>query len=179
MMLSPRFNAALDLAATLHAQQYRKGGRIPYVSHLLAVSAIVLEFGGNETQAIAALLHDAVEDQGGATVLSQIREQFGDEVAAIVESLSDTDQHPKPPWQERKLHHLQQLQQAPESAFLVLAADKLHNARTTVREYRQIGEAIWARFGGGRSGALWYYRQMQTLLVPRLSIDSIKKSSPC
>jgi (p)ppGpp synthase/HD superfamily hydrolase len=168
MQLSPLFSEALALASQLHATQFRKGSNIPYVSHLLAVTAIVLEFGGNETQAIAAVLHDAVEDQGGPPTLALIRQQFGDQVAAIVAALSDTDQDPKPPWRERKSEHLEQLRQAPTAAYLVLAADKLHNVRTSLRDYRQIGPALWQRFGGGRDGMLWYYHEMQSLLAPHL-----------
>lgn len=160
MLLTHRFEEALTLAARLHANQVRKGTDIPYISHLLAVAALVLENGGDETAAISALLHDAVEDQGGAQTLHLIRERFGDEVAAIVDGMSDTDQTPKPPWQERKEAYIAHVESAPRRERLVSAADKLHNLTAILRDYRTIGEKLWDRFNGGREGTLWYYRAL-------------------
>jgi (p)ppGpp synthase/HD superfamily hydrolase len=156
--LSNRFEEALVYAFRLHRDQRRKASDVPYVSHLLAVTSLVIEHGGGEEDAIAALLHDAVEDQGGAPVLDEIRKRFGDRVAAIVEACSDTDEQPKPPWRSRKEAHLAQLLQASAAAKLVSAADKVHNARSILADYRQGSEAVWTRFNGGKEGTLWYYR---------------------
>jgi (p)ppGpp synthase/HD superfamily hydrolase len=160
MPLGSRFEEALPFAAQLHRNQVRKGTGVPYVSHLMAVAALVLEHGGNEDEAIAALLHDAVEDQGGADTLRKIRERFGDNVAAIVEGCTDTDQMPKPPWRPRKEAYLAHVASASPSVRLVSAADKLHNARTIVADQRRFGDDVWRRFSGGRDGTLWYYRAL-------------------
>jgi GTP pyrophosphokinase len=160
MALGPRFTEALPYAAELHRQQVRKGSGVPYVSHLLAVAGLVLEHGGNEDEAIAALLHDAVEDQGGAPRLQEIRQRFGDTVAAIVEGCTDTDETPKPPWRPRKEAYIAHLASASPSVRLVSAADKLHNARTILADHRRFGGSVWRRFSGGRDGTLWYYRSL-------------------
>jgi GTP pyrophosphokinase len=130
----------------------------PYLAHLLGVAAIVLQHGGDESEAIAALLHDAIEDQGGAAVREEIRRRFGDVVAEIVDGCSDAHTTPKPPWRGRKESYISRLRAASTSVRLVSAADKLHNARALLREYRLRGESLWARFHGGREGTLWYYR---------------------
>jgi (p)ppGpp synthase/HD superfamily hydrolase len=158
--LGPRFEQALPYAAQLHRDQVRKGTGIPYVSHLLAVAGIVLEHGGSEDEAIAALLHDAVEDQGGAPTLQAIRLRFGETVAAIVEGCTDTDEMPKPPWRPRKEAYIAHVASASPSVRLVSAADKLHNARTILADYRRGGDAVWDRFSGGKAGTLWYYRTL-------------------
>lgn len=157
---SPRFEAALTFAVRLHANQRRKGKDIPYVAHLLAVTALVIEHGGDEDEAIAALLHDAVEDQGGDATLEAIRTRFGDTVAAIVEGCTDSRSTPKPPWKLRKERYLAHLPSASESVRLVSAADKLHNARSVLADYRRIGAALWPRFRGARDGTLWYYQAL-------------------
>jgi (p)ppGpp synthase/HD superfamily hydrolase len=167
MKLSTRFEEALVLATCLHADQTRKGTAIPYISHLLAVTAIVLEHGGNEDEAIAALLHDAIEDQGGATTREEIRRQFGDRVVEIVDGCTDTDVMPKPPWRARKEAYLAHISEATAAVRLVSAADKLHNARAILEDYRIVGEALWKRFNGGKEGTLWYYRS---------AIDALRKS---
>ncbi|HEX6482071.1 MAG TPA: HD domain-containing protein [Ktedonobacteraceae bacterium] len=164
MKLSTRFEEALVLATRLHATQTRKGTTIPYISHLLAVTAIVLEHGGNEDEAIAALLHDSIEDQGGATTREEIRRQFGDRVVEIVDGCTDTDLMPKPPWRARKEAYLAHISQAPAPVRLVSAADKLHNARAILEDYRIVGEALWKRFNGGKEGTLWYYRSVVDVL---------------
>lgn len=160
MQLSHRFEEALTWATQLHASQERKGTGIPYVSHVLAVAAIALEHGATENEAIAALLHDAVEDQGGARTLAEIETRFGTEVAGIVSGCSDTDTIPKPPWRERKEAYVAHLTEASKSVRLVSASDKLHNARAILSDLRLIGEALWGRFSGGRDGTLWYYRAL-------------------
>jgi GTP pyrophosphokinase len=163
--LTPTFVEALTYGFDAHWGHARKGTRIPYMSHLLAVAALVLEDGGNETDAIvAALLHDAVEDSGGAARLTDIRRRFGSDVADIVEACSDTDIIPKPPWRERKEAHLAHLRAAPPRVLRVAAADKLHNLRAILRDYRIHGEALWPRFNASRGDILWYYRQMLALL---------------
>jgi (p)ppGpp synthase/HD superfamily hydrolase len=155
-----RFEEALRYAARLHRAQMRKGTNIPYVTHLLAVAAIVGENGGTEDEVIAALLHDAVEDQGGAATREEIRRRFGDPVATIVDGTSDTDVVPKPPWLERKRNYVAHVSSAPRSVRLVSAADKLHNARSILRDLHAEGEAAWCRFSAGKEDQLWYYRAL-------------------
>jgi (p)ppGpp synthase/HD superfamily hydrolase len=164
MIVSSRFSEALSYVAALHADQRRKVSGEPYLAHLLAVAAIVMEHGGNEDEAIAALLHDAVEDQGGIATLDEIRRRFGPAVAEIVEGCTDAIGSPKPPWRQRKEAHIARLRDASPSVRLVVAADKLHNASSLVREYRRRGESLWASFHGGRDGTLWYYRAMADFL---------------
>jgi (p)ppGpp synthase/HD superfamily hydrolase len=160
MALSTRFEEALVFATRLHARQVRKGTSVPYVSHLLAVASLVLEQGGDEDAAIAALLHDAAEDQGGRPTLDEIRRRFSDRVAEIVEGCSDAFTFLKPPWRKRKEAYLAHLPQASAAVRLVSAADKLHNARMILADYRQSGKAVWRRFNGGRDGTLWYNRAL-------------------
>jgi len=163
-MLGERFEDALVFAARTHRDQRRKGRDIPYVSHLLAVCSLVIEHGGDEDEAIAALLHDAVEDQGGAAMQGEIERRFGRRVAEIVDACSDTDQQPKPPWRARKEAYIAHLADAPPPVRLVSAADKLHNARTLLEDYRAVGEALWQRFRGGKDGTLWYYGAVEETL---------------
>ena len=148
MELSQRFDAAFKLASDLHRTQTRKSTQIPYLSHLMAVSALVLENGGSEDEAIAGLLHDAVEDQGGPATLELIRQEFGDVVAEMVSALSDTDEIPKPPWGARKEAYLRHLEDATPAVLRVSAADKLHNVRSILRDYAVFGEDLWNRFSG-------------------------------
>lgn len=159
-LVTDRFRQALDYASELHAWQSRKGTEIPYVSHLLAVCALVLEDGGDEDEAIAALLHDAVEDQGGKPVLEEIRRRFGGRVAGIVAECTDTDEVPKPPWRKRKEDYLARLPEASPEALRVSCADKLHNARSLAADYRRVGERLWERFTASRDETLWYYRSL-------------------
>jgi GTP pyrophosphokinase len=159
VVLTARFTEAFAVAASLHRHQCRKGPMaVPYLGHLLAAAAIVIDFGGTEDEAIAALLHDAVEDQGGQTTLLTIERMFGAEVAAIVEACSDTDEQPKPAWQIRKDRHVARLRAASPSIALVAAADKLANARTLIVDLREAGEDVWGRFNGTKAQSLWYYR---------------------
>lgn len=160
MAFSERFDDALVYAAHIHAEQRRKGSGAPYIAHLLGVTSIVIEHGGNEDEAIGALLHDAVEDQGGQRRLDEIRHLFGDEVARIVAGCSDSDTLPKPPWRERKERYLAHLPMASRSVQLVSAADKLYNARSILDDYYALGGEVWDRFSGGRDGTLWYYRSV-------------------
>ena len=160
MSMSARFEDALVFASQLHADQVRKGTNIPYISHLLGVASIALEHGANEDEAIAALLHDAIEDQGGAATREEIRRRFGDHVVEIVDGCTDAEVIPKPPWKERKERYIAHVSTAPASVRLVSAADKLHNARSLVLDYRLCGEKLWERFKGGKEGTLWYYRAL-------------------
>ncbi len=158
MKLSYRFEDALLMATRLHANQKRKGTDIPYVSHLLAVASLVLEHGGTEDQAIAALLHDAVEDQGGRDTLERIREEFGEDVAKIVDEC--TDDYDNPNWRKKKENYIVSIAHKSPMARKVSVADKLHNARSILIDYRSIGEELWDRFTGGKDGTMWYYRSL-------------------
>ena len=155
-----RFEEALVYAASLHRDQTRKGSETPYVTHLLAVAAIVGENGGTEDEAVAALLHDAPEDRGGRERLEDIRRRFGDAVAEIVDGCTDTYEDPKPAWRPRKEAYVERVSTASPSVQLVSAADKLHNARSILADLRAVGEELWTRFTGGREGTLWYYRAL-------------------
>jgi (p)ppGpp synthase/HD superfamily hydrolase len=165
MPYTERFENALLYAARLHRDQTRKGTGTPYVTHLLAVAAIVGENGGTEDEVISALLHDAPEDAGGEARLEEIRARFGDAVADIVAGCTDTYEDPKPPWRARKEAYLDHLAEAQAPVRLVSAADKLHNARSVLADYRTAGEDLWDRFNGGREGTLWYYRAVADALA--------------
>lgn len=170
LTLSPRFLDAVGEAQRLHAGQGRKGTATPYLAHLFAVTALVLEDGGSEDEAIAALLHDGPEDVGGEATLADIRERFGDPVADIVAACSDTFETPKPPWHERKESYLAHLDAPGMSpgTLRVSLADKLHNARALLLDYRAEGEAVWERFKT-RSAAdqIWYYRTLVDIFCRR------------
>jgi GTP pyrophosphokinase len=155
-----RFLDALRVAAELHRGQSRKGTDVPYVSHLLGTCAIALEFGANEDQAIAALLHDVIEDVTPTARAREAVAAFGPEVLRIVEACTDSqaDDDPKPPWRERKERYLAHLASADGPVLLVSASDKLANARAIVIDLRRLGSATWDRFDGGRDSRLWYYR---------------------
>ena len=169
MTLSDRFSEAVGYANLVHRLQTRKGTEIPYVSHLLAVASIVLERGGDEDEAIAALLHDAPEDCGGHPILEQIRQQFGDRVADIVHGCSDSleaDPLAKEAWRPRKeQYHAHVRKTTNASVLLVSAADKLHNARAMLSDRQRLGPVLWARFNGGRDGTLWNYEVLLEVYV--------------
>lgn len=159
--LSAKFHEALTYSAEKHQTQTRKGGETPYVGHLLSVAGLVIEAGGTEEQAIAALLHDAAEDQGGTQTLHEIRERFGADVERIVAECSDTFESPKPPWRERKTSYIEHLNDASSDTILVSLADKVDNARAILRDFRQIGPELWERFSVKDPGDhLWYYRSL-------------------
>ena len=161
MIITDRYNEALSYAETLHRSQFRKGTSIPYISHLMTVSALVLEHGGDEDQAIAGLLHDAVEDQGGETTLADIKTRFGGSVAAIVADCTDSWEEPKPEWRPRKEAYIESLFKKPQASLLVSLADKTHNAEAILHDYHEIGDDIWARFTGGKDGTHWYYQTLK------------------
>jgi (p)ppGpp synthase/HD superfamily hydrolase len=158
--LTSRFDQAQNFAARLHRFQTRKGSHVPYLGHLLGVASIVIDAGGTEDQAIAALLHDAIEDAGGEETRLEIEGRFGSNVANIVVACSDTAQHPKPPWRERKEQYLEHLEIVSEQVLLVSLADKLYNVRSMLLDYAAVGEALWDRFRVGRDRQLWYYRSL-------------------
>ena len=159
------------MASQLHASQKRKCTSIPYVSHLLAVSSLVLEHGGGEDQAIAALLHDALEDQGGLPTLDKIRDRFGDVVAKIVDHCTDAYEEPKPKWLIRKEAHVTSIAEKPMYAALVSCANKLHIARAILNDLRTLGDELWGRFTCGKDGTLCIIgrllRRLMMLLVMR------------
>ena len=159
--LGPRFQRAFEFAAKQHAGQTRKASTIPYIAHLMGVASLVFEAGGDEDLAIAALLHDVVEDCGGAPMLEKIRRRFGSRVAKIVDGCTDAYQLPKPPWHDRKVSYINRLKKEDDETRLVSAADKLNNVRSILSDYRVIGESVWSRFNGGRDGTLWYYRTLR------------------
>jgi (p)ppGpp synthase/HD superfamily hydrolase len=158
--IGPRFLRAFQFAAEKHSGQTRKASTIPYIAHLMGVVSLVLEAGGDEDLAIAALLHDVVEDCGGAPMLNEVRRRFGRRVAKVVDGCTDADTYPKPPWRERKEKYIRHLKNADADTRLVSAADKLNNVRSILSDYRALGESIWSRFNGGREGTLWYYRTL-------------------
>lgn len=166
-MLTARFDDAVSYASALHRTQVRKESGVPYVAHLLAVAASVLESGeADEDVAIAALLHDAIEDQG-VTALA-LASRYGDRVASIVVECTDTDQVPKPPWRPRKEAYVARLETASRQALLVTAADKLHNVRSMLRDLRVSGPSMWDRFSAGPADQLWYHRAVADVLTRRL-----------
>jgi (p)ppGpp synthase/HD superfamily hydrolase len=170
-MKPPKFNAALDLVSRLHAKQYRKGTKIPYLSHLMAVCSLVLEASEytkftakREELAIAALLHDALEDQGHQISLGTIKRQFGPTVAQIVSDCSDdvitVKGQKKAPWRTRKEKYIAHIGKTRKETQLVSCADKLHNLRSILWDYRRIGDVVWDRFTSDKAGTLWYYRSL-------------------
>jgi len=156
----PKFAKAVGVAAKMFAEKTRKGTCIPYISHLLGTCAIALEHGATEDEAIAALLHDTIEDIKPTVEARAAVGHFGKEVLRIVEACSDSDTHPKPPWQERKEHYLDRLAREDHAVLLVSASDKLHNARAIVTDLRHYGSSVWERFNAPREKQLWYYREL-------------------
>ena len=154
------FEEAFAYAAGLHRAQTRKGTRVPYVAHLLGVAALVLEDGGDDEEAIAALLHDAAEDHGGRARLDDIRTRFGERVSRIVEGCSDSLAVPRPPFAERKRQYLERVRTEAGDVIRVSLADKVYNARVILAELRFYGDALWERFDPGRDEQLWYYEEL-------------------
>ncbi len=162
MKLTPNFEEALIYATRVHGAQLRKKTQVPYIGHLLGVAAIAMEYGADETETIGALLHDAVEDGGGAERQREIEKRFGKDVGKIVAGCTDSDETPKPPWRERKEKYIEHLREASPSVVLVSASDKLHNCRAIVHNFREVGDEVFARFKAGKQGCLWYYRALVT-----------------
>jgi (p)ppGpp synthase/HD superfamily hydrolase len=159
-LYSERLIEALGVAARLHADQHRKGSDVPYLSHLLGTCGIALDYGAGEDEAIAALLHDTIEDVQPTEVARAAVADFGTEVLRIVEGCTDSDTHPKPPWRTRKEAYIAHVASLDGPILLVSTADKLHNARSIVTDLHRFGAATWERFNGGRDGSLWYYRAL-------------------
>jgi (p)ppGpp synthase/HD superfamily hydrolase len=168
-MLTQRFAQGLELAVRAHDGQVRKGTSIPYIAHPMAVASIALEYGADEDQAIAALLHDAVED-GGAHFEQEIRERFGARVADMVmgctDGVPDAAGH-KPPWKQRKEKYLAHLEQADVQTLLVSGSDKLHNARAILADLHTVGEAVFDRFTASKEQTLWYYTSLAAIFSRR------------
>jgi|SRR5579875_973283 (p)ppGpp synthase/HD superfamily hydrolase len=162
--LSTRFTDAFAFAFEVHRGQTKKSTTVPYISHLLEVAGLVLAYGGNEDEAIAALLHDTLEDHPEQATFAEISRRFGERVAAIVLGCSDTTVRPKPDWHKRKRDYIAHLRGADESEVMVAAADKLVNARSVIKDYREVGDEVWKRFNAGRSDQLWYYREVTRAL---------------
>lgn len=171
MKLSKRFADALIYATGAHGDQVKKGSGTPYMAHILGVAAISLEYGGSETEAIGALLHDVVEDCGGAPRLREIRDRFGEAVAKIVDGCTDTDQTPKPPWRERKKKYVAHLGSVDASTLLVSASDKLYNTRAILRDLHREGDCAFEKFNGKKKGTLWYYRALLQAFRHRAESD--------
>lgn len=166
-----RVGRAVARATGWHGDQVRKGTGTPYLSHLLGVASLILEDGGDEDQVIAGLLHDAAEDQGGEATLEVIQQEFGERVSRIVRACSDSlteDPSVKAPWRERKERAISTIAEAPDDVLIVVAADKLHNLRSTVADYAVIRDAVWDKFKTGREGFLWYHDQLHEVLVRRI-----------
>ena len=158
--LTDKLDRAFTYAREHHANDIRKGTAIPYLSHLLGVCSLVLDMEGSEDEAIAALLHDVIEDGGGVEAEVVIRAEFGEDVARIVRACSDTDEDPKPPWRPRKVEYIDAIAHKQPDELRVSLADKLHNARAILLDYRTEGDALWTRFSAGRDEQLWYYRAL-------------------
>ncbi|HET7654074.1 MAG TPA: HD domain-containing protein [Acidimicrobiales bacterium] len=165
-MLTDRFDDALVFASDVHRDHVRKATGVPYVSHLLAVASLALEAGAGEDVAIAALLHDCVEDCH--VTIAQLRARFGDAVASIVDEVTETDEDPKPPWRPRKDAYLAHLETASPGALVVSAADKLHNVRTMLVELRSAGTSLWSRFHAGPDEQVWFHRSVADVIARRL-----------
>jgi len=181
MKLSERFGKAFDLAFELHGGGERKGSGVPYMGHLLGVTAIVIDDGGSEDEAIAALLHDGPEDEGGKETLERIRKEFGDEVAGIVEALSDTFEAVKPPWKERKQVYLDKLRDKPDTELTgkilrVSMADKIHNARAVKFDWQREGEKVFNHFNASKEETLWYYRTLGEIYQEKLGDTPLVKT---
>jgi GTP pyrophosphokinase len=160
MKLSSRLDEAFRYAREVHAEQTRKGTNAPYIGHLMGVASIVLDAGGSEDEAIAALLHDAAEDAGGRARLEDIRSRFGDAVARIVEDCTDSWDEPKKPWAERKRQYVAHARTLAPSSLRVSAADKVHNTYAILRDLRTIGERVWERFNASPDDVLAYYQSL-------------------
>lgn len=174
-MNSPRFRYAFEYAAAVHAADLRKGTKAPYLSHLLEVCAIVLRYGGNEDAAIAALLHDAAEDHGGQSRLTDIQRNFGNRVASIVEECTDSTVRPKQPWEVRKRLYVKHIPEASKGGLLVSAADKLSNVRAILADHYVVGDEVFKRFKRPKRRTLWYYSALSTAFTAHLGGDLSKE----
>lgn len=178
-LLTEKFDQALVYANSIHRQQIRKGTDIPYMSHLMSVAALTLEHGGDEDQAIAALLHDAAEDCGGQERLNDIRDKFGDDVADMVADCTDSWTDPKPEWRIRKEAYIASIATKPERSLLVTLADKTHNARAIISDLNDVGAELWNRFSAERHEIIWYYEALASALEERINIQLVGELKRC
>jgi GTP pyrophosphokinase len=177
MMLTQRYRDALTFAFDLHARQERQGSGIPYITHLLSVSSLVMEYGGDEAQAIAGLLHDAAEDQGGAKTLALIGARFGSDVADMVAACTDSIEEVRPPWRRRKELYLAHLPTVAPRSQLVSVCDKIHNARCIRSDLRLLGDGLWERFTGGKEGVLWYYAALaRAFTIDTPAVEELRRT---
>lgn len=162
--LSPRLGAAADLAVKLHGAQFKKGTETPYLAHLFSVCSLVLADGGSENEAIAALLHDALEDCPDAITPEAIQDRFNEEVLEIVVACTDVPLAwrggEKPSWFKRKLAYIERVRLEPTRFLRVALADKVDNIRSILRDHGELGDALWSRFKGGKVGSVWYYHKL-------------------
>lgn len=165
--LTQRFEQAFVYAHRLHATQLRADGKTPYIAHLMSVAALVLEIGGDEDEAIAALLHDAIEDQGGEKIRQSIQQEFGDRVTQIVAGCTEMAQYPPLSWYERKQQYLEHLRHASPSVRRVVLADKLHNVRSLLASLSEEGAEVWHHFNSEQAETLWFYRAVWSVLQER------------
>jgi len=162
-MITKRFTRAVEYALAAHLGDVRKGTAIPYISHLIQVAGLVLEFGGTEEEAIGGLLHDTAEDAGGEATLADIRDAFGPDVERIVRENSDSitdSKDDKDPWRERKEKYISAISHKSDSALIVSICDKIHNARSLITDTRNLGPGHWSRFNASRGDSLWYYQSL-------------------
>ena len=178
-LLTEKFDQALVYTNSIHRQQIRKGTNIPYMSHLMSVAALTLEHGGDEDQAIAALLHDAAEDCGGQERLNDIRDKFGDDVADMVADCTDSWTDPKPEWRIRKEAYIASIATKPERSLLVTLADKTHNARAIISDLNDVGAELWNRFSAERHEIIWYYEALASALEERINIQLVGELKRC
>ena len=162
-LLTKRFDEAFQLASDLHRRHLRKSTTIPYSSHLMSVAALVLEDGGDEDEAIAGLLHDALEDCADRISAGELEDRFGSRVRALVEACTDTPPDfpggKKPPWKQRKTSYIEHITTG-DIPYRVSLADKVHNARSILRDHLTEGETVWDRFKASKADTLWYYREL-------------------
>ena len=173
----PKYLLALNFAFKLHSKQFRKRTKIPYFFHLSSVSNHVIENGGDTDEAIAGLLHDAVEDQGGEKTLRLIKKKFGNKVAKIVEDCTDTKIEPKPPWLERKKQYIINLKNKPQSSLFVSMCDKTHNASCIINDYHRVGKKIWSRFTAKPKQVCWYYESLGKCYYKHLKGHKVLKQN--
>lgn len=179
-VLTHRFHRALQFAAHIHTPDTRKGTEIPYISHLLQVAGLVLEFGGTEDEAIAALLHDAAEDAGGEPILQFIEAEFGPAIAKIVRENSDSltaEKTQKAPWRQRKEQYIADIAHKSPSGLLVSICDKIHNARSLSLDSRTLGDTHWNRFNATQADSLWYYQSLVAAFESRIQDDPRLKNA--
>jgi (p)ppGpp synthase/HD superfamily hydrolase len=178
LKLTEKFTLAMSKSQEWHASQVRKGSEVPYFTHPMSVAALVLEDGGSEDEAIAALLHDTIEDCGGEVIRQKILALFGERILTLVDGCSEKIAVPKPPWRERKQEYLDRLRSSTPEVIRISLADKLHNCRSIDRDWQQEGDLVWEKFTAGKEGTLWYYRSLAAVFHDRTDswmVDELSK----